>query len=433
MTLINKLNNLLKNKFLRNVAMITSGTAFAQIIGIILLPILTRMYTPEDYGVLSVYTSVLLILGFFGSMNYELGIPIAKNDEKAISILYLSIIVLICLNVCLTFFMFLWGKEILGMLDGEFLVEYKYLIPVGLFFIGLYNILTQWAYRRKDYRSITKTKFTQAISQNLLSILIGVFGKGPVGLILGKIIGQSAGIYTLFTQLLKEDKSVLKKLEKKSIKWAAVRYIKFPLYTTPRRLLGDITIALPVIFMTSLYGPHAAGLFGLANSVVQMPMQLLGTSVSNVFYSESAALRHTDPAKIKELSNKLLKTLMLIGFIPVLVLALFGTFLFSLVFGDSWRVAGEYAGIISILVFTRLVFKPISNIFDIYEKQRSALILNIFRVVLVLIVFIVSSYFELSDYWFVGLYSVSMSIIYYVQYLLAQKILNDEIEKKTIL
>ncbi|MRX72995.1 oligosaccharide flippase family protein [Bacillus lacus] len=414
--------------FGKNVFMLAGGTAFAQALSFLLIPIITRVYTPQEYGVLAVYASIIGLLGILGSMNYELAIPIAESEKKAINVLFLSILTLtISFMVLVLLFVFI-GDQFLILLNSETLIEYKYLLPIGFFFIGLYNILTQWAFRRKGFKVITKTKYKQAILQNLSTIGLGVIGIGSIGLLIGKIVGQSAGISSLLNPLVKKERGLFTKINKRYLIWAAKRYSKFPLYTTPRRYLGDITIVLPVLFITSLYGAKEAGLFGLANSVIQLPMNLVGTSVSSVFYAESASLRATDPARLKKISNKLLRNLIFIGFIPLIVLLLFGPYLFSIVFGSKWSEAGIYASLLSIAVFSRLIFKPISNIFDVFEKQKTALILNVLRLVLVLAVFGTSKYLLLNTYWTVGLYSLTMALIYFIQYLLAQKILNDAVE-----
>lgn len=415
-----------KSNFLKNVLIITSGTAFAQFLSILLLPVITRLYSPEQYGVISVYVAILFVISFLGSMNYEMGVPIAESEVKAINVLSLSVVTLTFSTVLLYLIFIFIGDQILYLFNGEVLIDYKYLIPLGTFLVGLYSIFTQWAYREKDFKAISKTKFTQAILQNLVAIGFGLLGKGPIGLIFSRIWGQSAGITTLSFPLIQK-KDLLNKIKKQEIIQAARRYINFPLYATPRRFLGDITISLPVLFLTSLYDFHVVGMYGLANSVIQLPMNLIGSSVSNVFYAESASLRSTDPKKVKELSKKLLINLIIVGIIPLITLLFIGSLIFSFVFGSIWSDAGIYASLLSIVVFSRLIFKPISNIFDIYEKQKLALLLNIFRLVLVLITFGISSYYSLNSYWAVGLFSLSMSIVYFIQYLLAQKVLNDEI------
>ncbi|HOA81738.1 MAG TPA: hypothetical protein PKK61_11865 [Defluviitaleaceae bacterium] len=173
-------------------------------------------------------------------------------------------------------------------------------------------------------------------------------------------------------------------------------------------------------------------MYGLANSIVNLPMILIGQSVGDVFYGEAASVGRENPKRVKDLSNKLFKRLVVIGLVPLLVLLFFGPFLFSLVFGYQWYEAGVYAKILAFLVFARFIFTPISRIFSVFERQREAFVLDLFRVVLVFVAFGISSFLGFSSYGAVGLYSIAMSIVYLVTYLLAQKILNDEIKKKEV-
>jgi O-antigen/teichoic acid export membrane protein len=158
-------------------------------------------------------------------------------------------------------------------------------------------------------------------------------------------------------------------------------------------------------------------------------MSLIGTSVGNVFYGEAASIGRKNPKKIKELSNNLLKKLIAIGIIPLITLILFGPILFKFVFGSNWYQAGIYAQIIAFLVFFRFMFTPITNIFSVFERQKEELYLDSFRLVLVLIAFGISKYVNLDSFWAIGLYSLAMCIVYFVTYIYAQKILNDEIKK----
>ena len=426
---LNNITNKFKSNFVKNILLLTGGTASAQILSVIFLPIITRLYTPEQYGVLSMYGAVLVWVSFLGSMNYEMGIPIAKSEREAINILALSISLLIFFTSLLTIVFMLFGNDFLIIIKSDVLINFKYIIPASVLLVGLYSIFTQWAYREKNFKGITKTKFNQAITQNLISVSLGVFNIGTIGLLIGRIFGQSMGISTLTFSLITKKRYLFKKIKKKKIIWAARRYINFPLYTTPRRFLGDISLSLPVLFLTSIYGSSAAGFYSLANSIIQIPMSLIGTSISNVFYAESASLRDSNPKRVKALSNKLLKNLIIIGVFPLIILILFGPILFSFVFGKEWNDSGVYASLLSIAVFSRLIFKPISNIFDIYEKQKAAFLLNIVRIILVVMTFGISGYLSLKSYWTIGFYSLAMTIVYFLQYVLAQKIMNDEIKK----
>lgn len=419
------------SNFTKSVILVSGGTAFAQALGILLSPIITRIYPPGQYGILPVYTSILGMLAIVGSLKYDWGIAIADDDKKAINVLTLSILVLTVIVSIITIALAIFGKSFLSIFDAETLADYKYLIPIGVFLTGLYNIFMQWSFRNKDFKAISKTKFTQSITQNVTKIGLGILQIGPIGLILGAIMGQSAGISTLSSGLFK-NKSLIKSINIKDIIWSAKRYVRFPLYSAPSQFLNTAGIQLPVLIITSMYGRNVIGLFGLANTIVNLPMTLIGNSIGDVFYGEAANIGRSNPKRLKELSNKLQKKLILLGIIPILILLMFGPFLFSLIFGEEWYQAGIYARILSVLVFSRLVFTPISRVFSVFERQREALTLDTLRVILVLTTFGISYFLSLNSYYAIGIYSIAMSFIYFSTYLWAQKIMNQEIKKSEV-
>lgn len=419
---------LLKSSFTKNVILVSGGTAFAQAMGILLSPIITRIYPPEQYGILPVYTSILGMLSIIGSLKYDWGIAIAEDDKKAINVLSLSVLVLSTVSITITMLLVVFGESFLSLFDAETLVNYKFLIPIGVFLTGLYKIFMQWSFRNKNFKAISKTKFSQSITQNITKIGLGLLNIGPIGLIIGAIFGQSAGITTLSAGLFK-NKSLLKKINIKGIIWSAKRYIKFPMYSAPSQFLNTAGVQLPILIITSIYGKSVIGLYGLANTIVNLPMTLIGNSIGDVFYGEAASIGKTDPKRLKDLSNKLQKKLILLGIIPIIILVLFGPFLFSLVYGQEWYQAGIYARILSILVFARLIFTPISRVFSVFERQKEALILDALRLTLVLVIFGISYVFSFNSYNAIIAYSLSMAFVYFLTYLCAQKIMNEEIAK----
>jgi len=418
--------------FLKNVLLVMSGTAFVQVISGLVSPIITRIYAPEEYGILTIYTAVLGSITIVGSLKYEWGVAIAEDDDKAINILALSILVLVIFTFLVTSLLIFAGEEILALFEGKSLLRYKYFIPLGVLLTGLHNIFIQWAYREKNFQAIYKTKLSQSISQSIVKIGLGLIRIGPVGLILGSILGQSAGIATLAKPVIRKQLNLFEKLTKERIVWSAKRYKNFPLYSAPSQFFNSIGIHLPVFFLSALYGSGTIGFFGLANSIVSLPMNLIGRSVGDVFYSEAARIGRSEPQRLKELSLLLLKRLIFIGFIPFFVLILFGPFLFSIVFGERWYISGVYARILALLVFMRLLFTPISRIYSVFEKQKEALIIDLFRIILVILSFVICKLLSLNSYWAVSLYSLAMSIVYLVTFLYSQRILNLEIKSENM-
>ena len=421
-------NKLGKSSLGKSITLIAGGTAFAQALGIIFSPIITRIYLPDQYGVLTAYTAVLGLLAISASFDYQKAVPIAEDEDQAINLLVLSFCFLLFSTLIIIMLLALFGDFFLNLLDSKVLASYKYLIPVGVFFTGAYNIVLQWGFRDRNYKAITRTKISQSIVSNLTKVFLGLMKLGPIGLIFGVIIGQSAGITSLSTPVIRK-KELLSAISFQRLKQVLKRYKNFPLYSAPGNYLYTAGNNIPVVLLTSLFGSAVTGLFGLANSIINLPTNLIGDSVAQVFYSEAANIGKTNPQEIKSLSVKLIKKLSLIALVPLITLLLFGPWLFSFVFGAQWYNAGIYARILSVMVYFHFIILPIGRIIEIFERQREGLIFNTIRLIMVLLVFFVAKRFDFTSYQTVALYSLSNSITYIALLVVVMRIMNQEINK----
>ncbi|GEK91032.1 lipopolysaccharide biosynthesis protein [Alkalibacterium kapii] len=413
-----------KNKFTKNIIMLTSGSLIAQIINTFSTPLITRLYSPEEYGVLTIYGSILAMMSI-SSLNYEQAIPIADDEDAANNVLFLSFSILFTFVISTTFIIAMFGSSIFEYYDDSgILYTYRYFLPIGMLFTGMYRIFIKYAYRKKNFDIIYRTKVTQSITGNLVKIFGGFFGLGSIMLIIGKIVANSAGVINLSKQLSSESYS---NLSISKLYWSFKRYIKFPLYLTPSTFFQKFTNQIPIIFIGILYGSEMLGYYGLAYNIVKLPMNLIGQSVSNVFYAEAATLGKSDPIKLKRLSDKLIIRLVFIGMIPLIVILLFGPHLFSLFFGIEWYHSGVYARVISFLVFSNFIFTPVSRVYEVYEKQREIFLLSLFRLFISGLGFGVSYILNLNFIWALILYVIALSFVYLITYLKAQRILTDQI------
>jgi O-antigen/teichoic acid export membrane protein len=244
---------------------------------------------------------------------------------------------------------------------------------------------------------------------------------------------SGAGISTLIKPFIKNDRHLLKNVSLKNIVSSAERYIRFPLYTAPTKLLLSLSTHLPFLFISGLYSTSIVGLYSLANMITFLPMTLIGQSVGDVFFGEAASIGKNNPKRIKELYGKLLKKLLLTIATPMIILILFGPLLFSFVFGQNWYEAGVYSRILTIYVFSYFIFHPASGIFYIFEKQNFSLFLNIINISVVLIVFGAAKIYLLSSHMAVFCFSIGKMAVEIVRYLLIQKILNESIKNEDVI
>lgn len=427
-----KLLVLFKSSFSKNVALLMTGTAISQILGVILYPVITRFYSPEDFGLYVLFNSLLGMLVVLGALRYEFSIPIAISKFKALNALFMSFLILILFCMIIAVCIFFFGDKLLEILDAEKIAPFKYFLVLGVLFAGIYSILNQWALRVKVFKKLSITRVSRSLGLNISQILFGVFKLGGVGLILGKIIGEFSGNIVLLRHVIKSEKKIISQFNSEEIKQLLIRYKKFPLYTAPTQLFNKAGLELPVIFVTSIYGSEVVGLYGLAHLIVSIPMTLIGGAVGDVFYAEAAASGRQHPEKLLLRSTKLLKQLIYLGIGPLVLLVFFGPSLFGFVFGENWTESGIYAQIIAFLVFFRFIFTPISRVFQAFEKQIQAFFLDLTRLILVIITFLLVEYYNFNSYTAIGIYTFLMGLIYFTTFIVARRIINQAIhEKKT--
>lgn len=411
--IIAKYREKLKNNiFFQNIAVVAGGNVTAKLIGIIATPIITRLYTPEDYGIFSVFLSVVGVVGSLATLRYAVTIPIAKEEKLADNILKLCFLLTLSLSIVWFIGIALFGKFFTVQFSAEQLQPYLWLMPVVFLGKGIYEALNNWAIRTRKFRLITRTKVSQGVSSAGVKIGFGALGVTPLGLFLGHIAQEAAGITSLFSKLVQLKPDFLKTFSWTGIKYAAKRYKKFPLVQSWSNLLLALGAQLPVLLIGAFYGVEVVGVFGLAQNMINMPMTIIGQSVGQVYYAEISKYGKSNPEKVYKLSVSIIKKLFLIGLIPVGLLMAFGPWFFKLVFGPEWLDAGVYARFLSILILTRFISSPIGNIFNVYEKQSLQLTLNIIRVALVFTVFYVSNLLKLSALNSTGIYSILMAVYY---------------------
>ena len=181
-----------RGRLARSVAVLAGGTALGQAITVLASPILTRLYAPEDFGVLAVYSSILGILSVIASWRYELAIPLPEQDEDAVNLVALSLGIVVLMSMVVGLGAWLLGEHVVQWLNAPGLQPYLWLLPVGTLLVGSYQIFNYWAVRKQAFGAIARTKLYQGLGAALTQVASGFLKSGPLGLIVGQIVGQSA-------------------------------------------------------------------------------------------------------------------------------------------------------------------------------------------------------------------------------------------------
>ncbi len=360
-----------QNKFARSVSVLIGGTASAQILVILIAPILTRLYTPDDFGLVAVFTGLLVLINVISSLRYELAIPLPENDNDAVNIVALCLFILLCTTILTTIIALFFNLEIAVILGVPKLADYFLLFPLGVFLSGIYSIFNYCALRSKIFKTLAYTK----LQQTLVSIIIRLtlFKFGGISLLIAQIVSQSFGAIVLGKHII----TLLnfKQLSFTSIYRISVRYWRFPVFTTWAGLLNNGGNQLPPLIFSALFSVGSAGAYALTHGVLAIPMRVIGGAVRDVFFSNvSKAYRD---GELSLLVGNVFDKLAQIAMPITLILIIVSPELFIFVFGESWKESGEFARWMSPWLFLQFCVGPLVTVFAAIEKQHIGLIMQL--------------------------------------------------------
>lgn len=413
----------------RGMVTMALGSGAAKAIGLLVVPLLTRIYSPEEYGVLSVFTALIFVLVPFLTFRYVMAIPLPRRDGLAMNLLVLSGLIMLVTTALITLTLGLFGEALLSPFSMEALVPWWWLLGLGLLGTAGYETATLWATRRRAYKPIARSQIAQSVGGAAAKLGLGVLGFTSAGLLVGQVVTQSSGTGSLFRRFRADLKQNWRYVSWSRLKKTAYIYKRFPAWRMPSQVLLVMSIQAPVLLVALIYDAGTTGQLGLAIMAISLPMALIGDNMSKAYYAEMSAIGKRHPLKIRQITWSVIRTLTLLSIAPVAVLALAGEPLFALVFGDNWGTAGSYASILALFLMSQFTTTPVVRVFSVMGRERIFLFINIQRTL-----FIVLSF---APGWLLGwpveatlwMYSILLSVHRVITVAYVFRALNQEIRK----
>jgi O-antigen/teichoic acid export membrane protein len=365
--------------FVSSVVTLSTGTVIAQAIGILAAPILTRLFAPEAFGVLGFFTAISGVVGAMACLRYDLAIMLPRQDIKALNLLAGSILSTVLISLMCVVLIGIAGQHLLYLFNVEQLKESIWLIPPMVFAIGTFSAGNYWYSRTKHFRRLAIIRVINSFASNSLKLAMGFAGAVGGGiLVLATFIGQLISNVTLYIKIWNSDGQLFRNhFEFREILSLFNRYRRFPQYEIWSGILVDLSLKLPVFAIAYFFSPKQLGYFVFVQTIVRVPFNLIGESISKVFFQKAASLKDNTEELSKCVENVfyfLTSFLML----PALVINVIGNDIFNLIFGSNWKEAGIYAQILIFSILVEFVTAPLGSLFSVLEKQKEALRFNIF-------------------------------------------------------
>lgn len=407
-----KIKEIFQKQFIRNIILLATGTAGAQIVTIVASPFITRLYGPESFGIMGTFAAMANIIIPIAALTYPIAIVLPKKEKEAVELINLSFFVTLFLTLFSFIILILFHKNIVNIFNLNDINSFVFLIPLVVLFAGLMQTAKQWLIRTGQFSINAKATLYQSLIINGGKVGIGLFY--PVASVLVILTTFINGIRTLIMVMFANiPKLSIKRYflyEKKSLFKLAKKYYDFPLFRAPESLLTGISHSAPILLLTALFGPASAGFYSIGRSVLSIPTQLIGEAVGDVFYPKIAE----DFNNGKKITGAILKAtfgLAALGIIPFGIIILFGPILFSFVFGVEWIVAGEYARWIALWSFSNFINKPSVRSLAVLNAQRYHLMYTFFGLLVRILVLLIGFYIFSSDMIAVALFGIAGAIL----------------------
>ena len=365
-----------QSAYARNVLTLMTGTTLAQAIPIAISPLLTRLYSPEEFGRFSVYMAVVAIASVLVTGRYELAILLPRRDKDALHIAALAMVLSAAISAVLLLVVLFFAQPIAALLGDAALAPWLYWVPASTLLLGLYQSLNYWSNRKAQYKRLAISRTVQSGSVALAQLGSGYAGSGAVGLVGGQITGQVLATSVLARLIWREDHRAIQALRPLRGLALARKYINFPKYLIVAHGFNTASGQMPVLLLSALFNTAAAGFFTLTQRVMAAPMSLIANALGDVFRQE-ASQAYIHQGQCKVIYQKTFKRLLLISVVPFTIFFFAAPPLFSWVFGEQWRVAGEYAQILTPMAFFQFITSPVSQVAVIAGKQKIDLVWQI--------------------------------------------------------
>lgn len=422
----NFLINTIKNKFSsystfkKNALILLTGTIFSQIVYFLLAPIISRVYTPEQFGNFTLFSSVLAVFTLISTGQYELAITLPKDKKDSINIAALSTIVAVVVSILTFIGMLIFSDKLAEIINIGNIEYWIFLLPLAIFFSALGHILNYWYIYTQEFKKLSAFIIYRSVSINLSQIAQRFISfLGGNGILTGFVSGQFISISILIAASSKLLADTKEHFSLKSVLYLAKKYKNFPLFTLPAYLINILANNVPTLMLGSLFGLAVVGQYALTQKVLAVPGALISNAILGVF-KERASRDFRESGSCRNIYVKTFWSLLKLSILPFTLIYIFSSFLVPLIFGPNWAVAGHYIRIMTFMYFLRFISSPLSYVLVIAEKQSINLIWQIF----LLLFSIISTYFGAinnNPILTIKLFSYTYGFLYVVMLILSYK------------
>jgi len=391
-----------------------SGTGLAQLVGIAGIPVLTRLYTPEDFAVQSLFLQVVTYGTALVTWRYEYFVQLPKSDDDVRALNRLVLMLGFFTVLLLTPLLWRFRDVVAAQLGNSDVAPWLILAPMTAVLFSWSVAIQNNAQRRGDFKTSGLSELVGKLAYVSTGIVGALAHLGAAGLVItsgASAIGKAA--FGIWRQPA-EGRGTLQ-VEVGAVRRVRSRYGQLATSTVLAHVLSTSAIALPQVAMARLYGADILGQFALVMATIFLPTGLIGVAVGHVYY-QRAARTWAEGTPFVALWREMTLKLLMIG-VPVYALvALLSRAAYPFVFGDQWDVAGGFATWMAAAAFVSFVSTPMDRTCLIVGAGSYLLLWSVCRLASTVVVVWLAAALEFSPSSFVMAIAVQMCLVLVVDF-----------------
>lgn len=378
-----RLSALQGGRFVKPVLTLLTGVVAAQAFVFIARPVLTRLFTPDEFGVLTLFVTLVMPVSVAAAGRYEDAMMLPTRHRHAINLLVLAVLTAVTTGLLLSVLMIghdTWAR----MLNSPGIGPALLVAPLTVALVAIGRLLETWHTRFDRFRLVSIGRTLQSGVVVAVQVTAGVLGASALGLVGGTVAGFSVLVVFLIWTVLRHDRALFQD----GVRWPrmrilAFRYRRFPFFAAPAAFLNMMSGRVVIPLLSVFFGATPVGLYGIAFGTLSLPIGLVTGAVGQVFFVRAAEALRVQGLGV--LTNDVFRRLTAVSLFPMAAAMVAGPALFGFVFGEVWVESGVYARLLAPWLFVSALAAPLTRVFDVTERQRTDLGFSIFLVVVQII------------------------------------------------
>jgi len=395
-----------RSELVKNSITLLSANTLSQLIAIAVYPVVTRQYAPSDLGALSLLLSIVGICTILATGKYESAVMLEKKDSDAAAAFDLTIVINLILCLLIAVLLLFFKPFLISIFQMQSIESFVWFIPPMVFLAAMGFSATFWFNRQNRFRLSARYNLSQSITNNGLKVAFGALQYTYIGLVLANLAGQIAGILSVFSHRNHSDG--LFRFNKQTMQQIAVRHKHFPIYQMPHAFVNTLAGNLPVLILAAKFNMTEVGLFSLGITLGFRPINVLTSSVNQVFFQKVSA-NTAGGISSYSLLSAFSRKFFTIGF-PLLIPAIFTVKpLAVFIFGNEWAGAGSYLQMMLPWFFFTVVASSLSFMPSVANKQKEAMFIEFIYMAFRILALLTGVWFS-NMHLAIGLFSAVSSV-----------------------